>query len=37
MSAFKLKVELTGPSPGFDVGEIGKEKSKMTSDYQLEQ
>lgn len=37
MSTFKLRVELTGPSPGFDVGEIGKEKSKMTSDYQLKQ
>ena len=33
MSTFKLRVELTGPSPGFDVGEIGKEKIK--SDYQI--
>lgn len=33
MSTFKLRVELEGPSPRFDVGEIGKEKIK--NDYQI--
>lgn len=30
MSTFKLRVELTGSSHGFDVGVIEKEESTMT-------